>query len=59
MSKKKALFYTLEPVRGREGRYVTMHFFDRKERKMLSSVDLVLNLEYLDDQQIAAYVSNR
>jgi len=59
MSKKKALFYTLEPVRGREDRYVTMHFFDRKERKMLSSVDLILNLDYLDDQQIAAYVSNR
>lgn len=58
MSKKKALFYTLEPLRGNE-RYVTMHFYDKRERRMMSSVDLLLNVEYLTEEAIAAFVRTR
>lgn len=36
-----------------------MHFFDRKERRMMSSVDVVLNLDYLDDDLILGYVISR
>lgn len=58
MSKKKAEFYTLTPLAANKP-YATMHFYDHRERKMLSSVDLVLNLEYFDDGDIASFVSSR
>jgi hypothetical protein len=58
MSKKKAEFYTLAQLSASKP-YVTMHFYDHRERRMLSSVDLVLNLEYFDDGDIARFVSSR
>ena len=59
MSKKKAHFYTLDPLPGTRQNLVTMNFFDRKERKMMSSVDVVLNLDYLDDDVIRGYIISR
>ena len=58
MSKKKALFYTLTQLSGNRP-YVTIDFYDNKERKMRSSVDVVLNLEYHDDYAIASFVRSR
>lgn len=59
MSKKKAHFYTLEPLPGAKQNLATMHFFDRKERRMMSSVDVILNLDYLDDSLILGYIISR
>jgi hypothetical protein len=59
MSKKKAHFYSLEPLPATKQNLATMHFFDRKERRMMSSVDVVLNLDYLDDDLILGYVISR
>jgi|OM-RGC.v1.036820962 hypothetical protein len=58
MSKKKACFYTLVPL-SKNRPYATMEFYDRKERKMRSSVDIVLNLEYHDSRQIDLFVFTR
>lgn len=58
MSKKKALFYTLTPLSTNRP-YATIDFYDGKERKMRSSVDVVLNLEYHDDYAIASFVRSR
>lgn len=58
MSKKKALFYTLTQLAANRP-YVTIDFYDNKERKMRSSVDVVLNLEYHDDYAIASFVHSR
>lgn len=58
MSKKKALFYTLTQLSSTRP-YVTIDFYDSKERKMRSSVDVVLNLEYHDDYVIASFVHSR
>lgn len=58
MSKKKALFYTLTQLASNRP-YVTIDFYDNKERKMRSSVDVVLNLEYHDDYAIASFVRSR
>lgn len=58
MSKKKACFYVLAPLA--ENRpYANIVFYDHKERRMLSSVDVVLNLEYHDENDIAAFVASR
>lgn len=58
MSKKKANFYTLTLLA--ENRpYVAMDFYDKKQRKMLSSVDVVLNLDYHDDDTISRFVNSR
>jgi hypothetical protein len=58
MSKKKAQFYTLTLLAANRP-YATMDFYDHKERKMLSSVDVVLNLVYHDDAAISAFVASR
>lgn len=58
MSKKKACFYVLSLLA--ENRpYANIVFYDHKERRMLSSVDVVLNLEYHDEEDIAAFVASR
>jgi hypothetical protein len=59
MSKKKAHFYTLDPLPGTKQNLATMHFFDHRERRMMSSVDVVLNLDYLDEDVIRGYVISR
>jgi hypothetical protein len=58
MSKKKACFYTIHQLAANRP-YVTIEFYDHKERRMLSSVDVVLNLEYHDDHQIGSFVTSR
>jgi hypothetical protein len=58
MSKKKAQFYNLSLL-SHNRPYVNITFFDHKERRMLSSVDVVLNLEYHDDETIATFVTSR
>lgn len=46
MSKKKATDFYLTALS--ENRpYVQMHFLDKKDRVMMSSVDIVLNVEYI------------
>jgi hypothetical protein len=59
MSKKKARFYTLEPLPGNKQSLARMHFFDSKERRMMSSVEVILNLDYLDDSLILGYIISR
>lgn len=58
MSKKKALFYNLDLLANNRP-YVSITFFDHKGRRMLSSVDVVLNLEYHDDATISSFVTSR
>lgn len=58
MSKKKAQFYNLTLLANNRP-YVSITFFDHKERRMLSSVDVVLNLDYHDDKTIGAFVTSR
>lgn len=58
MSKKKAQFYNLELL-SRNRPYATINFFDHKERRMLSSVDVVLNLDYYDEDSIWSFVTSR
>jgi hypothetical protein len=59
MSKKKAHFYDLQLLSNSRP-YVTISFFDHKERRMMSSVDVVLNLDYFpDDRDIAAFLISR
>lgn len=48
MSKKRAVDYELQYVH-RNRPYVTINFLDKKGRKMMSSVDVVLNSLYLTD----------
>ena len=48
MSKKKAIDYELAYVH-RNRPYVSIEFLDKKGRKMMSSVDVVLNSMYLTD----------
>lgn len=58
MSKKKAHFYTLTPLT-RNSFYACIDFYDGKERKMRSSVDVVLNLDYHDEFAIANFIRTR
>jgi len=48
MSKKKAVDYKLEYLCPNRP-YVLIEFLDKKGRKMMSSVDVVLNSMYLTD----------
>ncbi len=47
MSKKKALDYELSYVGPSFKEYVRISFLDKKNRIMMSSVDVVLNAKYL------------
>jgi len=47
MSKKKALDYELSYVGPAFKEYVRISFLDKKNRIMMSSVDVVLNAKYL------------
>jgi hypothetical protein len=58
MSKKKAQFYSVSSL-SKNRPYVTVDFYDRKERKMLSSVDVVLNLEYHDESDMQRFLGTR
>ena len=48
MSKKKAIDYELAYIHPSRP-YVSIEFLDKKGRKMMSSVDVVLNSMYLTD----------
>lgn len=48
MSKKRATDYSLEYLHSSRP-YVSIDFIDKKGRKMMSSVDVVLNSMYLTD----------
>ncbi len=50
MNKKRAIDYELEYVH-RKRPYVQIAFIDKKGRKMMSSVDVVLNSMYLSDEE--------
>lgn len=58
MSKKKACFYLLTPL-AKNRPYANIVFYDHKERRMLSSVDVVLNLDYHDENDVSAFVASR
>lgn len=58
MSKKKAQFYTLTQLAANRP-YATIDFYDHRERRMISSVDVVINMEYHDDSHVAAFVASR
>lgn len=58
MSKKKAQFYNLDLL-SKNRPHATINFFDHKERCLLSSVDVVLNLEYYDQDSIWGFVTSR
>lgn len=49
MSKKKAIDYELSFVGPSHKGYVKIDFLDKKGRTMMSSVDVVLNSQYLSD----------
>jgi len=49
MSKKKAVDYYLSFLHPNNPHYVQIEFLDKKGRTMRSSVDVVLNSEYLTD----------
>lgn len=49
MSKKKAINYNLSCVGPAHKCYVQIDFLDKKGRTMMSSVDVVLNTNYLTD----------
>ena len=49
MSKKKAVDYFLSYIHHSKPHYVQIDFLDKKNRTMMSSVDVVLNAVYLMD----------
>jgi len=54
MSKKKAVECSVYYLHWNNPNYVCIDFIDKKGRKMMSSVDVVLNMNYLtnEDNQI-------
>ena len=59
MSKKKAVAYDLNYLHPSRPQYIRVAFLDKKGRTMMSSVDLVLNMEYLDEDILQGYVRSR
>ena len=59
MSKKKAVAYDLNYLHPSRPHYIRVDFLDKKGRTMMSSVDLVLNMEYLDEDILQGYVRSR
>ena len=59
MSKKKAVAYDLNYLHSSRPHYIRVDFLDKKGRTMMSSVDLVLNMEYLDEDILRGYVLSR
>ena len=59
MSKKKAVNYELSYLHSSRPQYVKVDFLDKKGRSMMSSVDIVLNLEYLDEDILRGYLLSR
>ena len=60
MSKKRAVDYTLSYVHQRSRpQYVNVDFVDKKNRTMRSSVDVLINLEYFDEQTLKGFAYTR
>ena len=59
MSKKKAVDCQLYQLHWARPQYVRVDFFDKKNRVMMSSVDVVLNYEYLDADILNGYLRSR
>jgi len=49
MSKKKAVECSVYYLHWNNPNYVCIDFIDKKGRKMMSSVDVVLNMNYITD----------
>jgi len=60
MSKKRATDYYLSYVHYRSRpQFVVVDFLDKKNRVMRSSVDVVINLEYFDEQTLKGFARTR
>ena len=60
MSKKKATSYEIYYVHHKSRpEYIRIDFIDKKGRVMRSSVDVLLNMEYLDADVLDGYVLSR
>ena len=60
MSKKRAINYDLTYVHFRSRpEYVNLDFLDKKDRKLMSSVSILLNLAYFDEDQLEGFVKAR
>jgi len=66
MSKKKAIECNVYYLHWNNPNYVCVDFIDKRGRKMISSVDIVLNMNYIsdddnkiDEEKIRKYVISR
>ena len=60
MSKKKAINFDLSYIHYRSRpEYVKVDFIDKKGRTMMSSVDVLINLEYFDEGDLKGFVRAR
>ena len=60
MSKKRATNFDLSYVHYRSRpEYVKVDFIDKKGRTMMSSVDVLINLEYFDENDLRGFVRAR
>ena len=60
MSKKRAVGFDLSYVHYRSRpEYIKVDFIDKKGRTMMSSVDVLLNIEYFDEGDLNGFVRAR
>ena len=60
MSKKRAVGYDLTYVHERSRpEYINLDFLDKRGRRLMSSVSVLLNLEYFDEDGINGFVRAR
>ena len=60
MSKKKAVNFDLSYIHFRSRpEYIKVDFLDKKGRTMMSSVDVLINLEYFDEGDLKGFVRAR
>ena len=60
MSKKRATNFDLSYVHYRSRpEYVKVDFIDKKGRTMMSSVDVLINLEYFNEDDLKGFVRAR
>jgi hypothetical protein len=60
MSKKKAVKYDLSYTHYKSNQnYINVDFVDKKGRTMMSSVSLLLNMEYFNEEELDGFVRAR
>ncbi len=60
MSKKKAIKYDLSYTHYKSNQnYINVDFIDKKGRTMMSSVSLLLNMEYFSEDELKGFVRAR